>query len=164
MAVNTEEVGVIPAYNPPQEEKVFLQKVIQRIQELKRYRTTLRANAYDTSSKARSLEETWDFCDYIALPHKYSHPEMRDWMASNSRPVVFSKIQTALSILVSKIAILLSKDEIPGITSLFNTSKMLSMSWVFTIIVSSLPLDFDVATMSLILHLWEIYKTIIIHF
>jgi hypothetical protein len=90
------------AYRPSKEDEAFVLEVVARIRELKTYRSALKANPYDVSSKARTIENTWDFDDYVSLPHKYSHPELRSWQASNSRPLIFQKIDTALSILVSK--------------------------------------------------------------
>ena len=102
MPVNDQENTEKKQYNPSQEEKEYLEKLKDRIRDLKTYRSAIMANPYDTSSKARTLEETWDFDDYVSLPHKYSHPELRAWQANNSRPLIYSKIDTALSILVSK--------------------------------------------------------------
>ena len=90
------------AYNPSQEEKQRLLDLVDYIDRLQRYRSTLKANPYDKTGKSRTIEATWDYCDYVSLPHKYSHPEMRDWMADSSVPIVMAKMDTALSILVSK--------------------------------------------------------------
>jgi hypothetical protein len=122
MPVNQQDVKDQLVYTPSQEDKDFLSKVVDRLDDLQEYRSALMANPYDVSSKARTLEATWDFDDYIALPHKYSNTEMEDWMCNNSRPMVWSKIQTALSILVSKNP----EVEISGRTEKFNKkSKIL---------------------------------------
>lgn len=60
------------------------------------------ANPYDVSGKARSLEATWNFDDYVSLPHKFAHVELQDWMSNNSIPMIFAKIDTALSVIVGK--------------------------------------------------------------
>lgn len=102
MPVNQEDIKNQKTYNPSQDEKDYLAKLVDRLEDLKTYRSAIKANPYDTSPEARTIEETWDFCDHVALPHKYYNTEMEAWMCRNSRPMIFSKIQTALAILVSK--------------------------------------------------------------
>jgi hypothetical protein len=102
MPVNKQDLPKIPAYNPPKEDKELLDRLRLRTDYLKRHRAELLANHYDTAKTARSIEETWDFCDYVSLPHKFSGREMKDWMAKNSRPMIYSKIDTALSVIVAK--------------------------------------------------------------
>lgn len=91
-----------PSYNFSKEDKEYLGNLLQRFTDLETYRSGLKANPYDLSPKARSLEKTWDFCDYVSLPHKYWDKEMQGWECTNSIPLIFSKIDTALSILIKK--------------------------------------------------------------
>lgn len=102
MPVNSEKVGKIEAYKPSKKEKEYLLNLNERIQHLKDHRKKIMANPYDLSKEARTIEETWDFADLVALPHKYSHVELKSWMAKNSRPLTYAKIDTAISILFEK--------------------------------------------------------------
>ena len=69
--VNTDKIEKTMAYNPSKEDKELLLRVNERIQDLVNYRGGIKANPYDVTPKARTIEETWDYCDYVALPHKY---------------------------------------------------------------------------------------------
>lgn len=105
MPVNTSQYGEtiqVPAYKPTSGEKKTLERLRLRTDYLRTHRTKLRANPYDNSTRARSIEQVWDFCDYVSLPHKYAHKELLPWQANNSRPLIFSKIDTALSVLTAK--------------------------------------------------------------
>lgn len=102
MPVNEIDQPKTPNYNPSKEDQDLVNKLMTRIQDLKRYRSSLNCNEYDTSPDARSIEEMWDFADYSALPHKYYHKEMQSWMSNNSIPLTLAKIDTAVAILVSK--------------------------------------------------------------
>lgn len=102
MPVNTQQVGKVASYTPSKEENQVVLDLMRRINDLKTYRSMVLANPYDNTPKARSVEDTWDYADYAALPHKYHHAEMRPWMSNNSDPMIFEKINTAVSILVSK--------------------------------------------------------------
>ena len=84
----------------PQDDTV--KNIMDRIQDLKTHRSSLKCNPYDNSKKARSIEEMWDYADYVALPHKFASNEMQDWMSDNSIPLIMAKIDTAVSVIVSK--------------------------------------------------------------
>jgi hypothetical protein len=92
----------IPAYKPSKEDKKLVLDVVQRINDLKQHRAGIMANPYDMSPQARSVEYTWDFADFVALPHKFYDIEMQPWMADNSHPLILGKIDTAVSILAAK--------------------------------------------------------------
>ena len=102
MPVNQQDISQVEVWKGNKKEKKVVLDVMARIKELQNHRSQLKANPYDKSKKARSIEKTWDFCDFAALPHKYSHPEMQDWMANESIPLIFSKTDTSLAILISK--------------------------------------------------------------
>ncbi len=89
-------------YSPSKEEKETLKELNDRIDYLKKYRSAIKANPYDVSSKARSIEDTWDFADYVSLPHKFSSKDMKSWMANCSRPMIYAKIDTAVATLIAK--------------------------------------------------------------
>lgn len=84
------------------EDSQLVLDVMARIKDLQDHRSRLKANPYDDSGKSRTIEETWDFDDYVTLPHKYSHPEMQPWMSDNSQPIVWAKIESAVALLVAK--------------------------------------------------------------
>lgn len=104
MPVNSlqqQDVKIDP-YRPSKADKDFLSRLKDRMDFLKDERKKLKANPYDEATNARTVEKLWDFCDFVALPHKYSHRELQPWMADNSRPLIYSKIDTALSIILAK--------------------------------------------------------------
>lgn len=92
----------VETYKPSKDEKDFLLKLQKRLTHLKDARKVVKANPYDTATRARTIEELWDFCDYVALPHKYGHRELQSWQADNSRPLIYAKIETALAIILAK--------------------------------------------------------------
>ena len=102
MPVNQMDLEKLPTQKVSKQDKELVNKLMDRITDLKSHRSALKANHYDDSSDARTLEDTWDYCDYVALPHKYSHPYMQDWMSDNSHPLIMAKIDTALSIIIAK--------------------------------------------------------------
>lgn len=91
-----------PKYTPSKEDSKLVLDVVERIKFLKQHRTSIKANPYDTSPHARTIEETWDFADFVSLPHKFYNVEMQSWMADNSHPLILGKIDTAVSILAAK--------------------------------------------------------------
>ena len=102
MPVNSDENQIQQDYNPSDESKERILKTMKRFELLKQHRASLLANPYDKSANARTIEQTWDYCDFVSLPHKYSHPEMQSWQSNDSYPIVMSKLDTALSILIAK--------------------------------------------------------------
>lgn len=96
-----EDTQAKPYTASPEEAKRVLD-LGTRFDQLQTYRSGLLANPYDQSGKGRTIEQTWGYDDYVALPHKYSHPEMEDWMADESIPMIPAKIETALAVLISK--------------------------------------------------------------
>lgn len=100
--INSQDKVETKLYKPSKEDSDLVSKVMDRIANLKQHRSSLKANPYDTSPEARSIEDTWDFCDYVALPHKFYNTEMQAWMADNSHPIILSKIDTAVSVLAAK--------------------------------------------------------------
>jgi hypothetical protein len=102
MPVNQQDPPKIPSYKPSQEDRDTVNKLMTRIDELKTYRSSLNCNEYDVSPNARSIEEMWNYADYVSLPHKYWHAEMMSWMSDNSIPLILAKIDTAVSIIASK--------------------------------------------------------------
>jgi len=96
------EISSIPSYKPKKDEKKAVEAFMDRFNDLDNYRDSLRANPYDKSKDSRTIEDTWDYADYVSLPHKYSNTDMEDWMANNSHPLIFEKIDTAISVLVAK--------------------------------------------------------------
>lgn len=102
MPVNSQEANNKKGYRPSKEDKEFLNDLEKRITFLKEYRAKLEANPYDNSPDSLSIEDTWDRADYLALPHKFSHAELEAWMADQSRPLVYAKIDTAMAIMIAK--------------------------------------------------------------
>lgn len=90
------------AYKPEKKERKLKDALRRRIQQLKDYRKVILVNAYDVSMKARNVEQLWDYCDWVSSPHKYSHKQMRSWNAKNARPMVYAKINSAISLLLDK--------------------------------------------------------------
>lgn len=113
MPINTQQDYKIPKYSPSKEDAQLILDVEERMKDLKSHRSMLKANEYDTSgtttnsdsgvrTKGRTIEQLFDYCDYVSLPHKYTHPEMQPWMADNSHCLTMAKIDTALSTLIAK--------------------------------------------------------------
>lgn len=102
MPINSQTKFDIPSYKPSKKDKRLVLDIMNRIKDLQEFRSKLRANPYDDEGSSRSIEETWDYADYVSLPHKYSHPEMREWMANNSNPLIMAKMDTAVSLLVAQ--------------------------------------------------------------
>ena len=100
--MNIQEARDTPAYKPSPKDKQIVLDLMERINDLKNHRSQLKANEYDKSATARTIEATWDYCDYVSLPHKYSHAEMQPWMSDTSHPMIMAKIDTALSVIISK--------------------------------------------------------------
>jgi len=89
-------------YKPSKEVSKLVLDVMARIKDLKTHRSGLMANPYDQSPDARSIEDIWDFADFVSLPHKFYNTEMQSWMANNSHPLILAKIDTAVSIIAAK--------------------------------------------------------------
>ena len=102
MPINQEDDIKVEQWKPTKAENDLVLKLNRRIEDLKTFRSAIKANPYDTSSKARSVEDLWNMCDFISLPHKYSHVELQSWMAANSRPMIYAKIDTALATLIEQ--------------------------------------------------------------
>jgi hypothetical protein len=130
MPVNFVDTSKIPAYKPSKEDAELVSRVNDRITDLKNYRKNLKANPYDTSPKARTIENTWDFCDYVSLPHKYYHREMQDWMANVSKPMIYAKIDAAVALLAAKnpeVEIIARSDKFEKKTKILEA--LYSLSW-----------------------------------
>lgn len=91
-----------PPYKPGGEEKKTIDALKRRIDQLKIHRSALKANAYDPTKSARTLEKTWDMIDFNMLPHKYSDPKMKVWEAQDSKPMTYSKVMSAVGLLIEK--------------------------------------------------------------
>ncbi len=105
-------------------------KLNKRIQNLKDQRKRVKANPYDISKDARTIEATWDYDDSVALPFKYSNVELKKWQAKNSRPLTYSKIDTALSILFERnpeIEMSARQEKFEGKTDLL--TALYNLSW-----------------------------------
>ena len=125
-----QDVQKSPAYKPSKEDSKLVLDVMDRILNLKQHRTSIEANPYDTSPNARSIEDTWNFCDYVALPHKFWNVEMQDWMADNAHPLILSKIDTAVSILAAKnpeVELVARSDKFEAKTKILEA--LYSLSW-----------------------------------
>jgi hypothetical protein len=119
-----------PAYKPSKEDAKLVLDVIDRIRNLKQHRTSIEANPYDKSPNARSIEDTWNFCDYVSLPHKFWNVEMQSWMADNAHPLILSKIDTAVSILAAKnpeVELVARSDKFEAKTKILEA--LYSLSW-----------------------------------
>lgn len=91
-----------PPYNPEKEEKELIDGFQNRLEQLKSYRSAIKANAYDPTKKSRTIEKLWDWIDFNTLPHKYNDPKMKDWMADDSRPMIYSKLLMATAQIVDQ--------------------------------------------------------------
>jgi len=128
--LNSLPTDKIEAWNPTKEDSDLLLRLNERIQFLKDQRKRIMANPYDVAKDARNMEETWDFCDHVALPHKYSNIELKKWQARNSRPLIYSKIDTALSILFERnpeVELSARQDKYEGKTALL--TALYNLSW-----------------------------------
>lgn len=130
MAVNVQDSPKIQSYKPSKEDSQLVLDVMERIRQLQQHRSALEANPYDVSPRSRSIEDTWDFCDYVSLPHKFWNVEMQGWMADNAHPIILSKIDTAVSILAAKnpeVELVARSDKFEAKTKILEA--LYSLSW-----------------------------------
>ena len=86
-------------YKPTGTELQVRDEVKNRItNELQPFRQNLQT---ETQTK-RSLEDVWRKADKLYPPHEFNSTAIEDWQARNSQPNVYSKIQTALAIIIDR--------------------------------------------------------------
>lgn len=97
MPRNQEKQKNTLAYNPNTEEREIITRLRKRIfSELKPARQVV-----ISPEDHKTIEGIWRDCDKLYPPHRYFSTALEDWQSKNSQPNPYSKVMTALSIIIA---------------------------------------------------------------
>ena len=113
------------AYNPSVGEQDILRRLKKRIGELKSARQLI-----VSPEEGKSIEGIWRDCEKMYVPHRFYSTALQEWQSKASQPVPYSKIMTALAVIVANNPEVVLRASAPEYEKKTNLMKALySRSW-----------------------------------